>query len=196
MSVDWDADRAEFPAVGNWTYLNTATFGQVSRRSTAAMAQHFAHRDELACWDFLSWFDDMQRVREKAARLIHAEADDVAFVSNASTALGILLAGLDWRLGDRILTLEHEFPNNLYAPGLLQRFGVEMVERPWERFYHSVDAQPPRLVAISSANYNNRFAPPLDEIAPFLRQRGVLLYIDGTQSLGALRFDVNRIQPD
>ena len=70
----------------------------------------------------------MQRVREKAARLIHCEADDIASVANASTALGILLAGLDWRAGDRILTLEHEFPNNLYAPGLLDRAGVEMVE--------------------------------------------------------------------
>ncbi len=195
MSVDWEAVRAEFPAVGNWTYLNTATFGQVSRRSTAAIAQHFAHRDELACWDFLNWFDDMQRVREKAARLIHAEADDIAFIGNASTALGILLAGLDWREGDRILTLEHEFPNNLYAPGLLDRSGVEMAECPWERFYDSVDART-RLVCISSVNYNTGFAPPLADIGRFLRERGVLLYVDGTQSMGALQFDASRIQPD
>ena len=29
MSVDWEAVRAEFPAVGNWTYLNTATFDRM-----------------------------------------------------------------------------------------------------------------------------------------------------------------------
>jgi selenocysteine lyase/cysteine desulfurase len=196
MSVDWAAVRREFPALARWTYLNTATFGHLPRRATAAVAQHFAHRDELACADFLSWYDDADRLRAKIARLINCQPDDVAFIPNASTALGILLAGLDWRSGDRILTLEHEFPNNLYAPGLLQRFGVEMAECPWESFYHSVDAHPPRLVAISSVNYNNGFAPPLDELAAFLRQRGVLLYIDGTQSLGALPFDVGRIQPD
>jgi selenocysteine lyase/cysteine desulfurase len=137
----------------------------------------------------------MERVRQKAARLIHANADDIAFIANASTALGILLAGLDWRTGDRILTLEHEFPNNLYAPGLLDRRGVEMVECSWERFYDSVDARA-RLVAISSVNYNTGFTPPLAELADFLRERGVLLYIDGTQSVGALQFDVRRIQPD
>ena len=124
MSVDWEAVRGEFPALRNWTYLNTATFGQLPRRATEAVARHFARRDEMACWDFLSWYDDMERVRQKAARLIHANADDIAFIANASTALGILLAGLDWRTGDRILTLEHEFPNNLYAPGLLDRRGL------------------------------------------------------------------------
>jgi cysteine desulfurase/selenocysteine lyase len=195
MSVDWEAVRSEFPAVRNWTYLNTATFGQLPRRATEAVARHFARRDELACWDFLSWYDDMERVRAKAARLIHCEADDIGFIPNAATALGILLAGLDWRSGDRILTLEHEFPNNLYAPGLLDRLGVQMVECPWERFYESVDART-RMVCISSVNYNTGFAPPLAEIAGFLRERGVLLYIDGTQSVGALQFDVGRIQPD
>jgi selenocysteine lyase/cysteine desulfurase len=195
MSVDWAAVRAQFPALANWTYLNTATFGQLPRRATEAVAQHFAHRDELACGDFLQWFDDIDRLRGKIGRLIHCGPEDVAFIPNASTALGILLGGLDWRAGDRILTLEHEFPNNLYAPGLLARGGVEMVERPWERFYDSVDSRT-RLVAISSVNYNNGFAPPLEQLSTFLHERGVLLYVDGTQSMGALRFDAGRIQPD
>ncbi len=34
------------------------------------------------------------------------------------------------------------------------------------------------------------------ELADFLHARGILLYIDGTQSLGALRFDVGPVQPD
>jgi selenocysteine lyase/cysteine desulfurase len=195
MSVDWAAVRAEFPALENWTYLNTATFGQLPRRATEAVAAHFAHRDELACWDFLAWFDDMDRVRAKIARLIHCQAGDIAFIPNAASALGILLLGLDWKRGDRILTLEHEFPNNLYAPHLLRRSGVEMMECPWERLYDSVDART-RLVCLSSVNYNTGFAPPLEELSAFLRSRGVLLFIDGTQSLGSLQFDVGRIQSD
>jgi selenocysteine lyase/cysteine desulfurase len=195
MTVDWQAIRGEFPALAHWTYLNTATFGQLPRRATEAVARHFAHRDEVACWDFLTWYDDADRLRAKVGRLICCSPEDIAFVPNASAALGILLTGLDWSPGDRIVTLEHEFPNNLYAPALLGRFGVEMIETPWERFYESVDENT-RLVAISSANYNTGFAPPLDEIAAFLRQRHVLLFVDGTQSLGALPFDASRIQPD
>ncbi len=49
---------------------------------------------------------------------------------------------------------------------------------------------------LSSVNYNSGFAPNLVEVGEFLRDRGVLLYVDGTQSVGALRFDTSRIQPD
>ncbi len=195
MTVDWEAVRSEFPALAHWTYLNTATFGQLPRRATEAVARHFAHRDEVACWDFLTWYDDADRLRAKIGQLICCGPEDIAFVPNASTALGILLTGLDWRPGDRIVTLKHEFPNNLYAPALLERFRVEMTESSWERFYESVDAKT-RLVVLSSANYNTGFAPPLDQIAEFCRARGVLLFVDGTQSLGALRFNARRIQPD
>ena len=195
MSVDWEAVRAQFPALAEWTYLNTATFGQLPRAGTEAAARHYAHRDELACSDFLSWYEDMNRLRGKIGRLIHCDAEDIAFIPNAATALGILLGGLDWQAGDRILTLEHEFPNNLYAPGLADRQGVQMVETPWERFYESVDSRT-RLVLVSSANYNTGFAPPLAEIADFLHARDILLYVDGTQSVGAMRFDAGRIQPD
>jgi selenocysteine lyase/cysteine desulfurase len=193
--TDWAAIRREFPALANWTYLNTATFGQLPRRATGAVARHFAHRDELACSDFLAWYDDADRVRSKIGRLINCTSEDIAFVPNASTALGLLLAGLDWHPGDQVLTLDHEFPNNLYAPGLLARFGVETIACPWDRFHDSVNART-RLAILSSVNYNTGFAPPLAELADDLRSRGVLLFIDGTQSVGALRFDVARVQPD
>ena len=195
MSVDWKAVRAEFPAVSKWTYLNTATYGQVARRTAARVAAHFADRDETGAWNFLTWFDDMDCVRELVAKLIHCERDDIAFVPNASAALSLLMSGLDWKPGDRIVTLENEFPNNIYAPSVLEARGIEFVEVPWERFYEAIDGRT-RLVVMSSASYVTGFVPPLEEIGAFLRARGVLLYVDGTQSIGALRFDVGRVQPD
>ncbi len=195
MTPDWQQIRGEFPALAKWTHLNTATFGQLARRTTEASAQHFAHRDELACWDFVSWYDDADRIRASIGQLIHCEADDITFVPNAATPLAMLLNGTAWNPGDRIVTLAHEFPNNIYAPSLLQRLGVETVEVEWERFYDAIDERT-RLVALSSANYTTGFIPPLEEIGRFLHERGVLFYVDGTQSVGALRFDCARVQPD
>lgn len=195
MSVDWKAVREEFPALKNWTYLNTATFGQLSRRSTEAVASHFVHRNELACTDFLGWFDDMDRIRGKVGQLIGCQAADVAFIPNASSGLAILLNGLTWRPGDTVVTLENEFPNNLYAPALLQTHGVNMVACPWERL-HDIVQHHTRAVILSTVNYNTGFRPPLEELSRFLHDRGVLLFVDGTQSAGALKLDVAQVQPD
>ena len=118
MHPDWDAVRREFPALEHWTYLNTATFGQLPRRATAAVAKHFEHRDELACGDFLAWYDDADRLRAKLGRLINCAASDIAFVPNASTALGILLSGLDWRSGRSSAYARARIPEQSVCAGL------------------------------------------------------------------------------
>lgn len=193
MSIDWRTVRAQFPALERWTYLNTATYGQMPRRGSEAMVAHLAHRDELACLDFLSWFDDADRLRASVARLINAAPDDIAFIDNAASALSLLLSGLQWRTGDRIVTLENEFPNNLYAPHFAGA-EVQFVETDWSGFYNAITPST-RLVAISMLNYSNGFRPPLEEISVYLRERGVLLYVDGTQGVGALQFDAAKLRP-
>lgn len=184
---DWQKIRSEFPALENRAYLNTATFGQLPRRATEAVARHWRHRDELACTDFLSWYDDADRLRASIAKLIGASADDIAFVTNAAAALGMVLAALDLKPEDNVVTLQDEFPNYLYMP--------QMREVPWERFYDTIDRNT-RLVAISEVNYATGFRPPLEEISKFTRERGVILFVDGTQSLGALTVDVKKLDID
>jgi selenocysteine lyase/cysteine desulfurase len=195
MAIDWNSVRAEFPALAHWTYLNTATYGQVPARAVAANARHFAHRDELACSDFLAWYDEAEAFRTPIARLIGAQPDDIAFIPNSSTALGLVAAGIEWRRGDNVVTLADEFPNCLYLPALVDRYGVEFREVPWDRFYDSVDSRT-RLVVLSEVNYSSGFRAPVGEISRFLHARGALLFVDGTQSVGALRCDVGESQPD
>ncbi|HLY16259.1 MAG TPA: aminotransferase class V-fold PLP-dependent enzyme [Bryobacteraceae bacterium] len=195
MAVDWEQVRGEFPALAEWTYLNTATFGQMPRRAAEAAARHFARRDELACTDFMRWFEDADRIRGRIAGFIGCQAADIAFIHNASAGLSLLMGGLDWKTGDQIVTLEDEFPNHYYYPSHLRGVGVEFVEAAWENFYQALTPRT-RLVAISTVNYSTGFRAPLEEISEELRRRGILLYLDGTQSLGALRFDVGRARPD
>ena len=194
MTPDWKALRAEFPALGKWTYLNTATYGQMPRSAADAMGRHLARRDELACRDYLAWFDDMDAIRASCARLVHCEASDIAFVINASAGLAALVLGLPWQSGDEVLTLDDEFPNQLYVSAVLARFGARLRPVAWPEFYQSVKQQT-RLAVLSTVNYATGFRPPLEEISQFLRERGVLLYVDGSQSVGALQFDIWRVRP-
>ncbi|HZT31190.1 MAG TPA: aminotransferase class V-fold PLP-dependent enzyme [Bryobacteraceae bacterium] len=195
MPVDWRRLRSEFPSLAAWTYLNTATFGQVPRRAVQSVQDHFARRDRLACGDFIEWFDDMDRIRVLAARLVGCRPSDVAFIVNASTALSLLLGSLDWKPGDQIVTLQDEFPNHYYYAADLRRAGVEFVETPFERFYDALTPRT-RVVALSTVNYSTGLRPPLQEISAFLRPRGILFYVDGTQSVGALRIDLARVHVD
>lgn len=194
MTPDWKALRTEFPALANWTFLNSATYGQMPRCAADAMRRHLARRDELACDDYLTWFDDLDAIRESCARLVHCEATDIAFVINAATGLSALLLGLPWQSGDEVLTLDDEFPNQLYVSAALSRFGARLQTVAWPDFYQAINEKT-RLVVLSTVNYATGFRPPLEEVSRFLRERGVLLYVDGSQSVGALQFDIERVRP-
>lgn len=200
--TDWAAVRSQFPVLRDWVYLNSATFGPVPRCALDAAERHARSRDERACLDFLEWFDDADRVRALAAAMLGASAADIAFVPSTATALGWLVQGIDWKPDDRVVALEEEFPNNTYSGHALAGRGVEFVEVPapggefsLDRFLAAIDGRT-RLVLMSTVNYSTGLRPPVAEIGRFLRSRGVLFYVDATQSLGALRLNAREIQAD
>jgi cysteine desulfurase/selenocysteine lyase len=102
---------------------------------------------------------------------------------------------VEWKPGDQILTLTDEFPNQFYYAEFLGARGVELVEARPELLFEAVTDRT-RVVALSSVNYTNGYLAPVREIAAFLRRRGILFYVDGTQSVGAHPFDVGAVQPD
>jgi len=80
MTENWTKIRGEFPALQRWTYLNSATYGQMPRCAVDAITRHSEQRDELACTNFLDWYTETDRMRASIARLIHADADDIALL--------------------------------------------------------------------------------------------------------------------
>lgn len=199
---DWSAVRAEFPVLERWAHLNTAAFGPMPRAAVRAMSEHWVHRDETASSEFLGWFDRLDGLRAKIAKLLNAGPADIGFCPNAGTALSWFLHGMDWRQGDEVLGMEHEFPNNLYAPRMLDRMGVRFraLRAPERAFTPNtvLAALGPRTraVLISSVNYSNGMRAPLEELGPELRSKGVLLCLDGTQSVGVLRHDLRKAPVD
>ena len=190
--ANWAAIREEFPSLRGRTFLNTATFGQLPRRAQAAACAHFARRDRAAALDFLEWFDDLDGMRALLARLIHCSADDIAFVPNAGYALSLAISSIDWQAGDELLTLHHEFPNQLYGHASVCARGVEC---DWHEFATQITERT-RLVALSTVNYTTGLRPDLSRIVPELRKRGIVVYLDGTQSAGALEFNCAATAPD
>jgi cysteine desulfurase/selenocysteine lyase len=85
--------------------------------------------------------------------------------------------------GDNVVTLDDEFPNYQYL-GAARKVS-------WEGFYDAVDSRT-RLVTLSEVNYSTGFRPPLAEISQFLEERGIPFFVDGSQSTGALVYDVRK----
>ena len=130
----------------------------------------------------------MDELRALVAQLIHCDAHDIAFAMNAASALSLFLGGMDWRDGDRIVTLRDEFPNQYYfAATVAELIEMDAIESLPERT---------RAVLVSTVNYSNGYRPDIARIAKLAHEAGALVYVDGTQSVGALAFDVRSVKPD
>jgi len=144
-----------------------------------------------------------QRLKEQLQRLIGAQSsDDIALVKNTSEALSFVANGLDWVLGDNVVTCREEFPSNKWVWEALGNCGVETrlaqitdVEDPEGAMFSLVDRNT-RLLSVSSVQYGNGLRMDLPRIGNFCNEHGALFCVDAIQSLGALPFDIEAIGCD
>jgi selenocysteine lyase/cysteine desulfurase len=141
-------------------------------------------------------------VRRDIARLVGAQADEVAFVKNTTQGLLIVANGVDWRPGDNIVAAETEFTANVYPWLFLQCRGVEVRFTPAHD--HRIDPAEvaalidarTRLVALSFVEFSSGFRNDLSAIGALCRERGVWFSVDGMQGVGALALDAPSAQID
>ena len=195
------AYRAEFPVSRTHIFLNHAGVSPTSTRVVDAVHGFMDSMARLGRPSFDDWESLAQNCRERFACLIGCEADEVAFVRNTSHGLSLLAAGLDWRPGDRVAAAAAvEYPSNVYPWIDLDRRGIAALDRVPvdETATVTVDAAArvlrpeTRVLAVSSAQYATGAVTDLAGLGELCRERGVLLCVDGIQTVGALPLDVKR----
>lgn len=187
----------EMPVLGERDHLNHAGLAPLSGRAAAAVA-HYARVAAAGAWSDQEWDAAAEETRAAAARLIGAEADEIAYVKNTSEALSHVANGLAWRDGDEIVTVAGEYPANVYPwVEVARRFGVRIVTVPEDdsALLDAIGART-RLVTLSHVAYGSGFRHDLPAIGAFCRERGVLLCVDAIQSVGVLPVDVKAMQID
>lgn len=197
-----DDIRKEFPVVERHTYLNHAAVAPIPRRTRAAVEQFVRDHNENAAIHYRQWEAQYDTVRRRAAQLINARPEEIAFVKNTSEGLCFAANGLPWKEGDNVVTANIEFPSNVYAWQNLTSRGVEtrLVEAREGRILvddvrAAMDGRT-RAVAISHIEFGNGFRNDIAALGQLCRERGVFFIVDAIQALGHVRFDLSETPVD
>lgn len=189
----------EFPVAAHKAFLAHAAVCALPRRVAAAMQSHA----EAAAQDDQEETmppAQFQRARQLAARLLHAQPEEIALVGPTSLALSFVASGLPWRRGDNIVIYFDDYPSNVYPWMALAERGVEVRLlnirqlgriRPLD-VIGQVDEQT-RMVALASCHFIAGWRLELDAIGKALRDRNILFCVDGIQTLGAFPTSVENI---
>jgi len=191
--------RHEFPVARDKIILAHAGVCPLPRRVSEAVR---SYADQCTQGDQESWLPALQirHSRELAARLLHAQPDEIAFVGPTSLALSLIAAGLPWKENDNVLVSFDDYPANVYPWMALaqKRVKVRFLNtremgciRPLD-VVGQVDEQT-RLVALASCHFVSGYRIDLSAIGQELRRRDILFCVDAIQTLGAFSTTVEHV---
>ena len=185
------------------SYLNSCSRGLLPMPARTALAEH---AEELASGavNKSELFLAVEDTRAAFARLISADADEIAYTKNVSEGLNMIAAAIDWRAGDNVVVcLDMEHPNNVY-PWFNQRARHDIEVRTVEnrdghvdsgRLIDAIDDQT-RLVTMPSVTFAPGFRAEIAAVGQVCRERGIFLLVDAVQSVGLLKSDVKQLGVD
>ncbi|HLM31494.1 MAG TPA: aminotransferase class V-fold PLP-dependent enzyme [Solirubrobacterales bacterium] len=198
-----EVPREDFDLPPEVAFFNTANMGPLPRRVRDAAEAALARR--AAPWEIgpAVWFDDVERLRELAARLLGADTEGVALVPATSYGFAVAARNLHLAPWHRIIVLAEEYPSGIYTwRRLANRTGAEIhtVERdPGQSWTEAVLAaldERAGLVSVPNVHWTDGSLVDLELVATRAHELGCRFVIDASQSLGAMPISVDRLRPD
>ncbi len=195
--MDFIEVRDLFPVVNHRVYLNSASTGPLSERSRSAIDAMTALQVDKP-YDAERKAQEVTTLRSRVGQLLGADPLTITLTRNTGHGLSLLASGLDWQAGDNVVSVEREFPTNIYPWMALADRQVELRLAPVDDGHAEVAEifkycdRRTRVLSISHVQYWNGYRYDLGAISAECRRSNILLCVDAIQSVGAIGIDVVR----
>ena len=197
------APQADFPGLKQLTYLNSAS---VSVTPLPVMREVQAFESQIASQGTVS-FDDAaesrvyEGARSSVARLLHANADDIAVMTSATECISQIAWWLKPGRGKNVVSIDIEFPSVTY-PWLrvAQDTGCEVrlakaQDDPAALSFDSVERLVDKntaVICVSHVQYASGHRLDPVRLTELAKAHDAVLVLDATQSAGVLPLDVRK----
>lgn len=191
------------------TYLNIASQSPAFSTIEKAGIEAILQKSNPHTITIPHYFEPVNQLKQLFARLIHAENyQRVVTIPSVSYGMATVANNIRLNPNDEILLVDEQFPSNYYAWKKLAdtyKATLKTVKKPntknacgqqWNQDILAAINENTALVAMGNIHWTNGTLFDLKAIRAKTSQHNALLVIDGSQSVGALPFSVQEIQPD
>ena len=186
---------ADFPALSDMTYLNTAAENIPPDVVRQALATYWQHKTMgMRGRDF--HFPELERCRETVAGLLGKKTSEIAFCSCSSEAYNLLASPLEFVPGDEVVISDLDFPAGA-TPWL--RSASQPVVRLWQNREGVLElddlrtllTEKTRLVQVSLVSFLTGYRIPWSAFRDQVRALApnAVLSVDVTQAFGRVVLD-------
>lgn len=198
--------RAETPGCANRNHLNNAGAALMPQPVLEAVLGHLQREADFGGYESAdAAAGPIHQAYENVARLIGAQARNIAVVENATVAFSQALAAFDFSPIDAIVTTRNDYiSNQLMYLSLARRFGIK-IYRARDLPGGGVDpesvreliAKPEvRLVAVTWVPTNSGLIQPVEAVGEICEAAGIPYLVDACQAVGHIPIDIARLHCD
>lgn len=212
----WKKIRSQFMLAKDSVFFNTGTVGAMPRVVVEKMTEHLnyiaTHVTDWAYLDdnkeeFISGYNNLLSIRTKVGTLIHADASEIAMTDNVTNGMSYLANGITLQPGEEVLTTNQEHGGGqsgfmLKAKRYGTGFRTVAIGKPIrdsEEVYNTiVNALSPqtKVLMFSHMISGSGAILPVKELCTEARKRGIFTILDGAQTIGHIKVDVQDIGCD
>ncbi|NOY42194.1 MAG: aminotransferase class V-fold PLP-dependent enzyme [Planctomycetes bacterium] len=194
--------REAMPIASRWAYFDHAAVAPISGPAADALRFWLEESSQHGDTRWLDWAQKLSETRVSAAGLLGAEIGEIALVPNTTVGINLVAEGLDWQAGDNVVTLDDEFPSNIYPWLNLASQGVETRRVATtdgrvdlDQLADACDART-RVVSVSWVGYANGCRRDLQAIGEIAHRHDALFFVDAIQALGVFPLNVAEVGID
>lgn len=198
----WKAIRDQMPITTRWAYFDHAAVAPLPAPVQNAVAEWADSMCQNGVADWSHWRKTVEVARKQSARLLNASREEIALVHSTTEGINLIAEGVPWQAGENVVTLDSEFPSNLYPWMNLKDRGVEVRQVPAERERVDLDRVAAacdartRVLAVSWVGFATGWRNDLAAFAELAHRHGAKLFVDAIQGLGMFPLDVTDIPLD
>lgn len=186
-------------------YLNCAYMSPMLRSQQAVLEQNMVKCFDPTQVGLDDFFDPVAQLKDGFARMIGSEQKErIAIIPSVSYGIATVTRNVQVPEGGNIVMVADQFPSNVYAwKGLTTNSAIELrfVPKPsdgstWSEAVCNAIDDATAVVAMPHVHWADGTVYDLAAISRVARAVNSLVIIDGTQSVGALEFPFDEVQPD
>lgn len=156
----------------------------------------------------LDFFEPVEKLKSLFARLVNVkDPNRIAIIPSASYGLSTVARNLPLEAGQEIIVVEGQFPSNVYPwkrEADAKGAHLKIISAPksanrgenWNNNILDAINEKTAAVALGNIHWADGTIFDLQEIRKKTNQNGAWLVIDGTQSVGALPINVDKLKPE
>lgn len=197
--------RSRVPAAATQAYFETASTGLVPDLVYDGVRRYLDDRFRKggdSVWEFpdaqVDTIEMLERSKAALGQMIHGAPDRIAFGQSSTQMFTLATEAMEYGPNDNVVAVDRGFIGNRFAWQKRQAEGLEVrFAQPEnggvtpEQLMALCDEHT-RAVTVNLVESRTGYRMDMEKLGKLCREKGVLLFVDGVQALGALQVDVKR----